>query len=121
MTLKLIKHWEIDIIIMPILRMKKLRLRDSQLEVAEPGASLSSSGWPRTHLVYNHGLCIVPIIKRSLGLLDPNRHALREHLPCLAGVYYLKWTLTGQGKACMDMRTNSSSKTKNTGLKKEMN
>lgn len=42
MKLKLIKYWEIDIIVTPILRMEKLRLRDSQLEVAVPGASPSS-------------------------------------------------------------------------------
>ena len=43
MKLKLIKHWEIDIIVMPILRTEKLKLRDSQLEVAVSGASPSSS------------------------------------------------------------------------------
>lgn len=43
MKLKLIKHWEIDIIVMPILRMEKLKLRGSQLEAAVPGASPSSS------------------------------------------------------------------------------
>lgn len=36
------EHWEIDIIITPILKMKKLRLRDSHREVAEPGASPGS-------------------------------------------------------------------------------
>ena len=130
MKLKLIKHWEIDIIVMPILRMEKLKLRGSQLEVAVPGASSSSSD-PKVKALscLPHGghvqVCFITkasaLSKCSLGLLDPNQHALREHKPCFAGVYYFKWTLMGQGKAYMDKCTNSSNRTKNIGLNEETN
>lgn len=61
------------------------------------------------------------ITKCSLGPIDLNRFVLREHKPCLAGGYYLKWTLTVQGKSCIDKCTNISSETKNIGLNKEIN
>lgn len=48
-SLNPIENREIDFIIMPILMMKKLKLRESHLEVTEAGASPSSSD-PKVHL-----------------------------------------------------------------------
>lgn len=95
-SLNLLEHWEKDIIIMPILMMKKLRPRNSQLDVVEPGGSPVSSdpkvqalshvplGWPCTSLLYNRA----PVLSLSPNVLS-GPQILREPKPCLAGVYYL--------------------------------